>query len=213
MISQLRLLINSLLISFTFSFHSQVWFQNRRMKDKRQRIAVAWPYAAVYSDPAFAASILQAAANSVGLPYGYSPSPILPPVMPAQLPSANHFSSYGYAAAAAARYAPYPIPPRASQLSTQNAASYPSMLNSMSQSYAPALHIPKTHTPPHDLQSPGSPHSTSLSPGSDKMAPSPIKSHHSQQGLLMTASSSPTHHSSLSAADKPKLFKPYKSES
>lgn len=29
------------------------------MKDKRQRIAVAWPYAAVYSDPAFAASILQ----------------------------------------------------------------------------------------------------------------------------------------------------------
>ncbi|KAI5638091.1 homeobox domain-containing protein [Phthorimaea operculella] len=42
----------------------KVWFQNRRMKDKRQRIAVAWPYAAVYSDPAFAASILQAAASS-----------------------------------------------------------------------------------------------------------------------------------------------------
>uniref|UniRef100_A0AAG5DEP1 Homeobox domain-containing protein n=1 Tax=Anopheles atroparvus TaxID=41427 RepID=A0AAG5DEP1_ANOAO len=51
----------------------KVWFQNRRMKDKRQRIAVAWPYAAVYSDPAFAASILQAAANSVGMPYGYPP--------------------------------------------------------------------------------------------------------------------------------------------
>lgn len=48
------------------------------MKDKRQRIAVAWPYAAVYSDPAFAASILQAAASSVGLPYGY-PSPALLP--------------------------------------------------------------------------------------------------------------------------------------
>ncbi|CAH2083998.1 unnamed protein product [Euphydryas editha] len=74
----------------------KVWFQNRRMKDKRQRIAVAWPYAAVYSDPAFAASILQAAASSVGLPYGYPSPTILPPFHNAQLlPS-------GY---------PYPYPP------------------------------------------------------------------------------------------------------
>ncbi|XP_026316365.1 segmentation protein even-skipped-like [Hyposmocoma kahamanoa] len=74
----------------------KVWFQNRRMKDKRQRIAVAWPYAAVYSDPAFAASILQAAASSVGLPYGY-PSPGLP------LPFHNpQLLPTGY---------PYPYPP------------------------------------------------------------------------------------------------------
>ncbi|XP_063544783.1 segmentation protein even-skipped [Cydia strobilella] len=67
----------------------KVWFQNRRMKDKRQRIAVAWPYAAVYSDPAFAASILQAAASSVGLPYPY-PSPMIPPFHNPQLIPGNY---------------------------------------------------------------------------------------------------------------------------
>lgn len=84
----------------------QVWFQNRRMKDKRQRIAVAWPYAAVYADPTFAASLLQAAANSVGMPY-YAPNPMIPqmPVIaPSQMPTGvgNHYT-YGY------RYSPYQI--------------------------------------------------------------------------------------------------------
>ncbi|KAM3956139.1 LOW QUALITY PROTEIN: uncharacterized protein ACR2FA_009929 [Aphomia sociella] len=73
----------------------KVWFQNRRMKDKRQRIAVAWPYAAVYSDPAFAASILQAAASSVGLPYGY-PSPALLPLHNPQLLSTGYSYPYAY---------------------------------------------------------------------------------------------------------------------
>uniref|UniRef100_A0A2H1VMU9 SFRICE_009435 n=1 Tax=Spodoptera frugiperda TaxID=7108 RepID=A0A2H1VMU9_SPOFR len=77
----------------------KVWFQNRRMKDKRQRIAVAWPYAAVYSDPAFAASILQAAASSVGLPYGYPSPALIPPFHNPQLLPAG----YPY---------PYPTYPR-----------------------------------------------------------------------------------------------------
>ncbi|XP_022906465.1 segmentation protein even-skipped [Onthophagus taurus] len=51
----------------------KVWFQNRRMKDKRQRMAIAWPYAAVYTDPTFAATILQAAAST--LPLHYPPPP------------------------------------------------------------------------------------------------------------------------------------------
>uniref|UniRef100_A0A336KNI6 CSON008010 protein n=1 Tax=Culicoides sonorensis TaxID=179676 RepID=A0A336KNI6_CULSO len=195
----------------------KVWFQNRRMKDKRQRIAVAWPYAAVYSDPAFAASILQAAANSVGMPYGYTPNPMLPqmPVMQSHAAAAaasNHFSSY--AAAASYRYAPYPIPPRSSQMPASTP--YSSMLGNMPQGYGP-LSIPKPHTPPHDLlQSPGSPHSTSLSPGSDKCLSPVSKSLNSTPtGLLMTASSqsSNTSQTSIGTPEKPKLFKPYKSES
>ncbi|XP_029728159.2 segmentation protein even-skipped-like [Aedes albopictus] len=199
----------------------KVWFQNRRMKDKRQRIAVAWPYAAVYSDPAFAASILQAAANSVGMPYGYPPAPMLPqmPVMPPQIPAASNHFSYGY------RYAPYPIPQRTAPLQT---APYPNaaaaMLSSMPQGYTP-LSIPKPHTPPHDLQSPSSPHSAvSLSPGSDKSkldlssstsnsTNSPLKSlNASAQGLLMTAPTIPSQTILTPSPEKPKLFKPYKSE-
>lgn len=178
------------------------------MKDKRQRIAVAWPYAAVYSDPAFAASILQAAANSVGMPYGYPTGPMLPqmPVMSPQIP-ANHFS-YGY------RYAPYPMPSRNAAMQAQG---YP-VLGGLGQGYS-QLTIPKSHTPPHDLQSPSSPNSgLSLSPGSDKVkydTSSPIKSlNGSHQGLLMT-SQSPSHQSQTiltPSPDKPKLFKPYKSE-
>lgn len=86
---------NCLIFKFPF-ICLQVWFQNRRMKDKRQRIAVAWPYAAVYSDPAFAASILQAAASSVGLPYGYPSPALLPPFHNPQLLPAGY---------------PYPYPP------------------------------------------------------------------------------------------------------
>lgn len=104
------------------------------MKDKRQRIAVAWPYAAVYSDPAFAASILQAAATSVALPYAYPglghpglPNPALLAQSHAHFPSQmlshtgnllghpNHFSPYNHYA----RYAPYPIPANSMNPSSQ----------------------------------------------------------------------------------------------
>ncbi|XP_058122067.1 segmentation protein even-skipped [Anopheles ziemanni] len=136
----------------------KVWFQNRRMKDKRQRIAVAWPYAAVYSDPAFAASILQAAANSVGMPYGYPPAPMLtqmPLVPPPTVPTGAHaFTTYGYP-----RYAPYPIPQRTTSLPSAgagpNPASYPAasaMLGTAGSlpPYAPLGLPTKASTPPHD---------------------------------------------------------------
>lgn len=217
------------------------------MKDKRQRIAVAWPYAAVYADPTFAASLLQAAANSVGMPYGYGPNPMLPQmqVMAPQMQqsaavaaaaAANHYP-YGY------RYAPYPIPQRSapnvphshSQLAGNVAAAGYPMLAGIPHGYTP-LSIPKTQTPPSEsMQSPTSPLSSlSLSPtGSDKIV-SPLKEN-GHNGLLMTSPSAHIkqehiqshlnhhHHHHIQAAvayeqttlvkaEKPKLFKPYKSE-
>lgn len=90
------------------------------MKDKRQRIAVAWPYAAVYADPNFAASILQAAANSVGMPY-YAPNGMVPPT---QIPY-----TYGY------RYSPYQIPQRNSTNSPSHLHSSPLLASSNRHSF------------------------------------------------------------------------------
>lgn len=210
------------------------------MKDKRQRQTFAWPYAAVYADPNFAASLLQAAASSVAMPYGYAPNPMLPqmPVMPSQMQQSAAVAAYSYGY----RYAQYPIPPRSSANTLphvphahqipQNLTHNPAYAGlNASQGYTP-LSIPKVQTPPSELmESPNSPESSlSLSPlsmASGKMS-SPIKESH---GLLMTAPENNNHHTShhhqhqhhihhqpnyeqttLVKMEKPKLFKPYKSE-
>ena len=73
----------------------QVWFQNRRMKDKRQRMAVAWPYG--MADPNLYAYIMNAAASMTQYPYA----------MPNSSPL-NYYASLGLQRAAAA-YSPYGV--------------------------------------------------------------------------------------------------------
>ncbi|KAI9582517.1 segmentation protein even-skipped [Glossina fuscipes] len=191
----------------------KVWFQNRRMKHKRQQIAVAWPYAAVYSDPAFAASILQAAANSVGMPYAPYPTASANPMLASAIPSMpvpGHSHIYGQY-----RYNPYHIPPRpapnahhhfahgmshhmtaaAPMAAAAAAVAYPAMLGAV-----PA-YVTKNQTPPLDLQSSSSPHSStlSLSPvGSDHTKVfdrnlSPIHSSNANTSLTVLNHSSSNH--------------------
>lgn len=209
----------------------KVWFQNRRMKDKRQRIAVAWPYAAVYSDPAFAASILQAAANSVGMPYPYpaaaSSNPMMAPAMP-PVPSHVPYGPY--------RYTPYHMPPRTLpaavgphgmhphhhlQMPSQPhmtappmnmaaaVAAYPAMLNTSAPvpvgGYSTTS---KTHTPPlemHSSSSPQSANSLSLSPADSdhtKLFDRSFSPIPQQNSPVLLPTVLPSHSSELSGQEK-----------
>ncbi|CAH1117255.1 unnamed protein product [Phaedon cochleariae] len=157
----------------------KVWFQNRRMKDKRQRMAIAWPYAAVYTDPAFAASLLQAAAST--LPLHYPPPP---PMYSAPYPRYHPYPSFG-------------MPPQMHH----NVG--------MAQPQPQGLNLNLNFDFPHQAYQPA--HQPRISPNSSahsELSLSPPM----HEGLLIPASKvSPVQQTQV-GVEKPKLFKPYKSE-
>lgn len=86
------------------------------MKNKRQHHTAAWPFAAVYTNPAYAASLLQAAANSIGMPY--CAQTLMHPQLSMIPTEASHqYEYHGYH-----RYMPY-MP----QMHRRNTAGMPSL--------------------------------------------------------------------------------------
>lgn len=80
----------------------QVWFQNRRMKDKRQRHSLPWPHPLV--DP-LGALLMGRASPSPALPYPY-----IPPHLP-HLPL-HHYSPLALTPPASPVHSPYGAPLR-----------------------------------------------------------------------------------------------------
>ncbi|XP_071870280.1 segmentation protein even-skipped [Bombus fervidus] len=217
----------------------KVWFQNRRMKDKRQRMAMAWPYA-MYTDPTLAATLLAAATASLPPPYHASPG--LPP---------THLG-HGYPAAAAyyaTRYTPYTAAPTgASSLHRphpRNAAAYPHLLQphpSLQPLHLPNLGVSTMGNTAFQVSSPPTSTSTTYRPTLLPESLSPVHSdassdcdcvgvkqqhlhHNNNQQQIHEKSSPPTSdHStqqqirlptaislstSIQLPPKPPLFQPY----
>jgi len=206
----------------------KVWFQNRRMKDKRQRLSLAWPVA----DPMFAAYLLQAA----GYPYPLAhmaPHGSMPPAAALQ-------SCYNPATSALgvnARYSPYGLTPAALRPHPASALPHPGafpspLCNRLPAGYLGVGHLsppvlplslkmpltPPTSSPPANqtasspkAQSPAS--SVTSSASSDNFHfhfPSSAAAAAAAAASAASVASAPSSSPPRSASSAPRLFQPYK---
>lgn len=164
------------------------------MKDKRQRMAIAWPYAAVYTDPAFAASLLQAAASTLPLHYP-QPAPLYPPHYPRYSPWGQSFLPQ--------TTLPMPNP----SLNIPQTMTPPSLSHNLNVNLGLGLDLQRYQS----YEAPRNPMGC-VSPPRSSPVNSEISLSPAPEGLLIPGKVSPPQ-TNLPAPEKPKLFKPYKCES
>lgn len=165
-------------------------------------MAIAWPYAAVYTDPAFAASLLQAAAST--LPLHYPPPP---PVYPSHYPPRYHPWGQGFGIPQASLHMANPAALNLNQNITLNTNMPPTLPpTQLPQGLNINLGLDFQNYPKFEHQR----ISPTASPVNSDISLSPAPG----DGLLMTSNVSPTTTSTSQTQlnEKPKLFKPYKSE-
>ena len=194
------------------------------MKDKRQRLSLAWPVA----DPMFAAYLLQAAG------YAYPLAHMAPPAVTSMAPGGCYSPAVSSALGVSARYSPYgplgaPLRPHPAGIAAlhpafasplcptgamNGAGRYSAAMSAMGHLSPPVLPLslkmpltPPTGSPPAN-QVTSSPKMAATSPSSSVTSSSSDHLHFNFPAASAAASASPPARSSSAAA--PRLFQPYK---